>query len=93
MRSLHLVFMIFYKNWNLTSEFVTINPEVKSFNFIKLTKIIIYKNIFIFSAGLVGDDIFNWEIIVIGPPETLYEGNLHALLTRDQWLAWSRHFL
>jgi len=27
-----------------------------------------------FSAGLVGDDIFNWEVIVIGPPETLYEG-------------------
>ena len=23
----------------------------------------------------MGDDIFNWEIIVIGPPETLYEGN------------------
>ena len=75
----------------MTSESFTINPEVKSFNLIKLIKIIIYKNIF--SAGLVGDDIFNWEIIVIGPPETLYEGNLHALLTRDQWLAWSRHFL
>jgi len=27
-----------------------------------------------FSAGLVGDDIFNWEVIIIGPPETLYEG-------------------
>ena len=29
---------------------------------------------YIFSAGLVGDDIFNWEVIIIGPPETLYEG-------------------
>jgi len=28
-----------------------------------------------FSAGLVGDDIFNWEVIIIGPPETAYEGS------------------
>lgn len=28
----------------------------------------------VFSAGLVGDDIFNWEVIIIGPPETPYEG-------------------
>lgn len=30
----------------------------------------------LFSAGLVGDDIFNWEVIIIGPPETLYEGKI-----------------
>ena len=34
-----------------------------------------------FSAGLVGDDIFNWEVIIIGPPETLYEGrSLHVFI-------------
>lgn len=27
-----------------------------------------------FSAGLIGDDIFRWEVIIIGPPETAYEG-------------------
>uniref|UniRef100_A0A914V2N0 UBC core domain-containing protein n=1 Tax=Plectus sambesii TaxID=2011161 RepID=A0A914V2N0_9BILA len=28
-----------------------------------------------FSAGLLNDDdIYKWEILVIGPPETLYEG-------------------
>ena len=26
------------------------------------------------SAGLIGDDIFRWEVIIIGPPETAYEG-------------------
>lgn len=33
-----------------------------------------------FSAGLVGDDIFNWEVIIIGPPETLYEGKIDGSL-------------
>jgi len=28
----------------------------------------------IFSAGLQEDNIFNWEIMIVGPPETLYEG-------------------
>jgi ubiquitin-conjugating enzyme E2 G1 len=28
-----------------------------------------------FSAGLVDDnDIFKWEVLIIGPPDTLYEG-------------------
>lgn len=28
-----------------------------------------------FSAGLVSDsDIFKWEVVIIGPPDTLYEG-------------------
>ncbi|KAJ6476253.1 ubiquitin-conjugating enzyme [Mycena sanguinolenta] len=36
-----------------------------------------------FSAGLVDDDnLFEWEILVIGPPDTLYEGGfLKARLT------------
>ena len=33
----------------------------------------------LFSAGLVGDDIFNWEVIIIGPPETLYEGKKYYM--------------
>ena len=32
------------------------------------------------SAGLVGDDLFNWEVIIIGPPETPYEGNYNFTL-------------
>jgi len=27
-----------------------------------------------FSAGLVDDDIYKWEIIIMGPPATFYEG-------------------
>lgn len=27
-----------------------------------------------FSAGLVDDDIYKWEVIIMGPPETYYEG-------------------
>ncbi|KAI9027887.1 ubiquitin-conjugating enzyme/RWD-like protein [Hyaloraphidium curvatum] len=27
-----------------------------------------------FSAGLVDDNIFEWEVLIIGPPDTLYEG-------------------
>ncbi|VDM37550.1 unnamed protein product [Toxocara canis] len=27
-----------------------------------------------FSAGLQDDDIYKWEVLVIGPPDTLYEG-------------------
>ncbi|VDD97325.1 unnamed protein product [Enterobius vermicularis] len=27
-----------------------------------------------FSAGLQGDDIYKWEVLVMGPPDTLYEG-------------------
>lgn len=28
-----------------------------------------------FSAGLVDDDnIYEWEVMIIGPPDTLYEG-------------------
>ncbi|RUS19547.1 ubiquitin-conjugating enzyme/RWD-like protein [Endogone sp. FLAS-F59071] len=36
-----------------------------------------------FSAGLVDDDnIFEWEIMIIGPPDTLYEGGFFkALMT------------
>ncbi|KAJ5073183.1 hypothetical protein M0811_08440 [Anaeramoeba ignava] len=29
-----------------------------------------------FSAGLIDDDPFNWEITVIGPTDTLYEGGI-----------------
>ncbi|EDW42274.1 ubiquitin-conjugating enzyme E2 G1 [Drosophila sechellia] len=30
-----------------------------------------------FSAGLVSDsDIFKWEVVIIGPPDTLYEGGV-----------------
>ena len=32
-----------------------------------------------FSAGLIGDDIFRWEVIIIGPPETAYEGFVSIL--------------
>jgi len=28
-----------------------------------------------FSAGLIDDnDIYKWEVLIIGPPDTLYEG-------------------
>lgn len=27
-----------------------------------------------FSAGLSDDNIYDWDILIIGPPETLYEG-------------------
>uniref|UniRef100_A0A0N5A8C2 E2 ubiquitin-conjugating enzyme n=1 Tax=Syphacia muris TaxID=451379 RepID=A0A0N5A8C2_9BILA len=27
-----------------------------------------------FSAGLQDDDIYKWEVLVMGPPDTLYEG-------------------
>ena len=27
-----------------------------------------------FSAGLVDEDIFRWQIIILGPPDTMYEG-------------------
>eukprot|EP01087_Luapelamoeba_hula_P024894 TRINITY_DN963_c0_g1_i1.p1 TRINITY_DN963_c0_g1~~TRINITY_DN963_c0_g1_i1.p1 ORF type:complete len:168 (-),score=33.72 TRINITY_DN963_c0_g1_i1:129-632(-) len=27
-----------------------------------------------FSAGLAEDNIFDWEIMIVGPPDTLYEG-------------------
>ena len=27
-----------------------------------------------FSAGLVDDDIYKWEVIIMGPPDTFYEG-------------------
>lgn len=27
-----------------------------------------------FSAGLSGDDLFEWSVTILGPPETLYEG-------------------
>jgi ubiquitin-conjugating enzyme E2 G1 len=30
-----------------------------------------------FSAGLIDDsDIYSWEVVIIGPPETLYEGGI-----------------
>ena len=48
----------------ITPRLSNLNPPLK-------TLLIHYK----FSAGLVGDDIFNWEVIIIGPPETLFEGN------------------
>ncbi len=35
-----------------------------------------------FSAGLVGDDIYAWDVMVIGPEGTLYEGGFfNATLT------------
>ncbi|SAL95609.1 hypothetical protein [Absidia glauca] len=35
-----------------------------------------------FSAGLVGDNIYQWEIMVMGAPDTLYEGGFFkALMT------------
>jgi ubiquitin-conjugating enzyme E2 G1 len=35
-----------------------------------------------FSAGLVNDDLFKWELIIIGPTDTFYEGGMFkALLT------------
>ncbi len=27
-----------------------------------------------FSAGLANDDLFEWSVTILGPPETLYEG-------------------
>ncbi|OZC07868.1 ubiquitin--protein ligase [Onchocerca flexuosa] len=33
-----------------------------------------------FSAGLQGDDIYKWEVLVIGPPDTLYEGGFFKAL-------------
>uniref|UniRef100_A0A1I8EJD7 E2 ubiquitin-conjugating enzyme n=1 Tax=Wuchereria bancrofti TaxID=6293 RepID=A0A1I8EJD7_WUCBA len=33
-----------------------------------------------FSAGLQGDDIYKWEVLVIGPPDTLEGGFFKALL-------------
>ncbi|RKP08004.1 ubiquitin-conjugating enzyme/RWD-like protein [Thamnocephalis sphaerospora] len=29
-----------------------------------------------FSAGLQGDDIYKWSIMIMGPPDTLYEGGI-----------------
>ena len=29
-----------------------------------------------FSAGLIDDDFFKWEVIIIGPPDTFYEGGM-----------------
>jgi len=40
-----------------------------------------------FSAGLINDeDIFRWEVMIIGPPDTLYEGGFfkcHLLFPKD----------
>ncbi|KJE95386.1 ubiquitin-conjugating enzyme E2 [Capsaspora owczarzaki ATCC 30864] len=40
-----------------------------------------------FSAGLVDDsDIFKWEVMIIGPPDTLYEGGFfkaHLIFPRE----------
>jgi len=40
-----------------------------------------------FSAGLIDDDdIFRWEVLIIGPPDTLYEGGFfkcHLIFPRD----------
>eukprot|EP00092_Neocalanus_flemingeri_P008808 GFUD01009481.1.p1 GENE.GFUD01009481.1~~GFUD01009481.1.p1 ORF type:complete len:198 (-),score=37.42 GFUD01009481.1:271-777(-) len=40
-----------------------------------------------FSAGLIDDeDIFRWEVLIIGPPDTLYEGGFfkcHLLFPRE----------
>jgi len=27
-----------------------------------------------FSAGLIDDDVYHWEVIIMGPPDTYYEG-------------------
>jgi len=29
-----------------------------------------------FSAGLVDEDIYHWEIMIMGPPDTFYEGGM-----------------
>ncbi|CAE1276177.1 UBE2G1 [Acanthosepion pharaonis] len=29
-----------------------------------------------FSAGLIDDDIYRWEVVIIGPPDTLFEEGL-----------------
>lgn len=35
-----------------------------------------------FSAGLVDDsNVYEWEVVIVGPPDTLYEGKLIILLT------------
>ena len=40
-----------------------------------------------FSAGLANDtDIYNWEVLIIGPPDTLYEGGFfkaHLTFPKD----------
>ncbi|KAF6216632.1 hypothetical protein GE061_000977 [Apolygus lucorum] len=40
-----------------------------------------------FSAGLIDDDdIYRWEVLIIGPPETLYEGGFfkaHLLFPKE----------
>lgn len=40
-----------------------------------------------FSAGLIDDDdIYRWEVLIIGPPDTLYEGGFfkcHLLFPRE----------
>merc|ERR1712107_840524 len=38
-----------------------------------------------FSAGLIDhDDIYRWEVLIIGPPDTLYEGGFFKILT-EMW--------
>ncbi|KAG7483717.1 hypothetical protein MATL_G00041340 [Megalops atlanticus] len=40
-----------------------------------------------FSAGLIDDnDLYRWEVLIIGPPDTLYEGGVfkaHLTFPRD----------
>lgn len=36
-----------------------------------------------FSAGLVDDaNIFEWEVVIVGPPDTPYEGNNLTLVPK-----------
>jgi ubiquitin-conjugating enzyme E2 G1 len=36
-----------------------------------------------FSAGLVDDgNIYEWEVMIIGPPETLYEGGFFKTILK-----------
>ncbi|XP_029442691.1 ubiquitin-conjugating enzyme E2 G1-like [Rhinatrema bivittatum] len=40
-----------------------------------------------FSAGLIDDnDLYRWEVLIIGPPDTLYEGGVfkaHLTFPKD----------
>lgn len=35
-----------------------------------------------FSAGLANDDLFEWSVTILGPPETLYEGGFFQAILK-----------